>query len=83
MFKWIDRYTFEREEYLGIYNYNNVASLTINHFNENNELKYKIIAKMSNGDIIIGDVFSDKKKTVEAYKKFLKNRPGDKKIKIV
>ena len=88
MLEWVDRDTFKLETKYCIYNYNNLASIGIYTYKDENETK--LVLKYSNGDKII--LYScpsydenKVKKLEEDFTKFYQSRPGNKesnKVKI-
>ena len=80
MLEWIDRDTFKLETKYCIYNYNNLASMAICTYKDENETK--LVIKYSNGDKIIlyscPSYDEDKvKKLKEHFINFYKSRPGN------
>lgn len=80
MLEWVDRDTFKLESKLGIYNYNNLVSIGVYTYKEEN--KAKLVMKICTGDKIVlyecpsTDEFKVKK-LEENFTKFYQSRPGN------
>ena len=80
MLEWIDRDSFRLENHLGIYNYNNLVSIGVYTFSDENKVKLQI--KQTNGEKITlysCDTSNDNKtkEIRESFNKFIKSRPGN------
>lgn len=82
MLKWIDRNTFKIETKYCIYNYDNLVSMGIYTYKNENTTTTKLVLKTCNGDEIplyscYSNDESKVKKLEEDFTNFYQSRPGN------